>query len=149
MDEEANKIKIEQAGTVFVPVSDQDKALDFYINKLGFEKRVDATYADGKRWIEVAPPKSDINIALVSNEEGNPSVDDQTHCAFSTKDIEADFETLKSRDVNIVDEQIGRKGTSRAGLISTEVTIKDPVPPQFSFRDPDGNRFLIVEAIQK
>lgn len=146
MDKKTNKIDIEQVGTVFVPVGDQDKALNFYINKLGFEKRVDASYSDGKRWIEVAPSNSDINIALVSNEEGNPSVDNQTYCAFSTKDIEADFETLKNRGVNIVDEQIGRKGTSRLGLISTEVTIKDPMPPQFSFRDPDGNRFLIVQS---
>lgn len=46
-----------------------------------------------------------------------------------------------------MDAQIGQAGSSRLGLISTEVTIKDPKPPQFSFRDPDGNRFLLVEAI--
>jgi hypothetical protein len=36
-------------------------------------------------------------------------------------------------------------GKSRPGLVSLDVTVSDPVPPQFFFRDLDGNRFLIVE----
>ncbi len=145
MNKQISITNISQVGTVFVPVSDQDQALDFYISKLGFEKRVDALYAGGKRWIEIAPPQSGINIALVPIEEGRPSFDDRTHCAFLTKDIQADFEILRKRGVDIVDEQIGKIGTSRLGLISTEVIIKDPMPLQFSFRDPDGNRFLLVQ----
>ncbi|HBY70453.1 MAG TPA: glyoxalase [Flavobacteriaceae bacterium] len=135
-----DKTKIEQVGTVFVPVRNQDKALDFYTNKLGFEKCVDAFYSDGKRWIEVAPPNSGINLALVSYDEGKPTTDDRTICAFSTNDIEADYETLQKNNVDIVDEKIGKKG-----LFSTNVSVESPMPPQFSFRDPDGNRFLIVE----
>jgi len=46
-----------------------------------------------------------------------------------------------------VDAEIARKGKCRTGLVSVEVTIADPVPPQFFFRDPDGNRFLIVEPV--
>ena len=145
MTNKINMTHIDQVGTVFVPVSDQDRALDFYLNILGFEKRTDASYGGGKRWIEVAPPLSSINIALVPSDEGVPSIDDRTYCAFSTKDIESDFETLQTRGVDIVDTQIGQTDTSRLGLISTEVVIKDPMPPQFSFRDPDGNRFLIVQ----
>jgi len=140
-----DKTQIEQVGTVFVPVRDQDKALDFYTNKLGFEKRVDAFYSDGKRWIEVAPSNSNISLALVSYDEGKPTTDDRTLCAISTSDIEADFETLQKNNVDIVDEKIGKKGTSRLGLFSTNVNVENPMPPQFSFRDPDGNRFLIVE----
>lgn len=138
---------IEQVGTVFVPVSDQDEALEFYTGKLGFEKRVDAFYSDGKRWIEVAPPNSIINIALVSSEEGKPTIDDRTCCAFSTNDIETDFEMLQKNGVEIVDEKIGRNGTRRFGLLSIDVIVENPTPPQFSFRDPDGNRFLMVEPI--
>jgi hypothetical protein len=47
---------ITQIATVFVPVSNQDRALEFYLHKLGFEKRVDFTYGGIHRWIEVAPP---------------------------------------------------------------------------------------------
>jgi hypothetical protein len=40
---------ITQVATVFVPVSDQDRALAFYLDKLGFEKRVDFSYGETQR----------------------------------------------------------------------------------------------------
>jgi hypothetical protein len=67
----------------------------------------------------------------------------QTYCAFATEDIEADHTTLRARGVD-VDAVIARKGKRRRGLVALDVTIKDPVPPQFFFRDIDGNRFLSV-----
>lgn len=140
----AKRTQIQQVGTVLVPVTDQDRALTFYLETLGFEKRGDFTYGEGSRWIEVAPPSSTIAIALVSPSEGESAGTGETLCAFSTADIEADYSTLRARGVDI-DAEIGRKGANRPGLVSAQVTIKDPMPPQFSFRDPDGNRFLIVE----
>lgn len=136
--------QIRSVGTVFVPVTDQDRALEFYVERLGFEKRGDFTYGEGIRWIEVAPPDSTIAIALISPAEGESPGGHETHCAFSTGDIEAAHATLRADGVD-VDAEIGRTGTSRPGLMSTRVEVKDPMPPQFSFRDPDGNRFLIVE----
>ena len=144
MSEKQKKPQIKQVGTVFVAVSDQDKALEFYTSKLGFEKRVDAIYSDGMRWVEVAPVDSTINLALVSYQEGKPSKDDRTCCAFSSNDIEADFKRLQENGVELVDDEVGKKGTSRLGLFSTSIEVENPVPAQFSFRDPDGNRFLIV-----
>jgi len=44
-----------------------------------------------------------------------------------------------------VDAEIARTGTRRSGLLSIEATVADPVPAQFFVRDPDGNRFLIVQ----
>src|SRR5262249_50738141 len=41
--------------TVGVPVTDQQRALAFYVDTLGFEKRLDVPFGDAKRWIEVAP----------------------------------------------------------------------------------------------
>jgi catechol 2,3-dioxygenase-like lactoylglutathione lyase family enzyme len=135
--------QIDQVATVFVPVADQDRALRFYVDKLGFEKRADFIYDDGSRWIEVAPSGSTNVIALVPPSEGMSIGSGETHCAFSTRDIEADHAALSARGVD-VDAKVARKGTSRSGLISTKVGIADPVPPQFFFRDVDGNRFLIV-----
>jgi catechol 2,3-dioxygenase-like lactoylglutathione lyase family enzyme len=132
-----------QVATVFVPVADQDRALAFYIDKLGFEKRADFFYGDRHRWIEVAPPGSIVTIALVPPGEGTSLGGDHTHCALTTQDIEADHARLHARGVE-VDAQIARKGTRRAGLISLEANIVDPMPPQFFFRDIDGNRFLVV-----
>jgi catechol 2,3-dioxygenase-like lactoylglutathione lyase family enzyme len=139
-----NSTRITQVGTVFVPVADQERALGFYVDKLGFEKRADFTYGQSSRWIEVAPPGSAMAIALVGPSEGRSAGGDETRCAFATEDIEADHATLRARGVD-VDEEIARAGRSRAGLVSIEATVTDPVPPQFFFRDTDGNRFLIVQ----
>jgi catechol 2,3-dioxygenase-like lactoylglutathione lyase family enzyme len=140
----ASPSHINQVGAIFVPVADQDLALAFYLEELGFEKRADFTYGGGSRWIEVAPPGATNTIALVPPSEGKRLGGDQTYCAFATTDIAADHATLRDRGVD-VDAHIARTGTRRPGIISLEATIADPVPPQFFFRDLDGNRFLIVE----
>ena len=144
MTSTATTTHITEVGTVFVPVADQDRALAFYLDTLGFEKRVDFAYGDGSRWIELAPPGATNTISLVPASEGTPAGGDQTYCAFSTKDIEADHATLRAAGI-VVDEQIARTGTPRAGLVSTDASVPDPVPAQFFFRDLDGNRFLIVQ----
>jgi catechol 2,3-dioxygenase-like lactoylglutathione lyase family enzyme len=56
---------ITRVGTVLIPVSDQDRALEFYVGTLGFEVLVDGPFGDGGRWIEVAPPGAATSIALV------------------------------------------------------------------------------------
>jgi catechol 2,3-dioxygenase-like lactoylglutathione lyase family enzyme len=144
MTDTANTTRISQVATVFVPVADQDSALEFYLDKLGFEKRADFAYGEDSRWIEVAPPGSTNAIALVPPSEGKSAGGGETHCAFATEDIEADHATLRARGVD-VDEEIARTGKRRSGLVSIDVAVGDPVPSQFVFRDPDGNRFLIVE----
>jgi catechol 2,3-dioxygenase-like lactoylglutathione lyase family enzyme len=136
--------RISEIGTVFVPVVDQERALEFYLGTLGFEKRADFPYGDDSRWIEVAPPGAANTISLVPTTEGRSAGSDEAHCAFATADIEADHASLRASGVD-VDEEIARKGKSRSGLISLEATIRDPVPSQFFFRDLDGNRFLIVQ----
>jgi catechol 2,3-dioxygenase-like lactoylglutathione lyase family enzyme len=135
---------IHEIGTIFVPVADHDRALEFYVDKLGFEKRVDFTYGGGIRWIEVAPPGAVNTIALVPPGEGSATGGDAAYCALATDDIEGDHEALRAAGVD-VDAEIARKGSSRSGLISADATVPDPVPAQFFFRDPDGNRFLIVQ----
>jgi catechol 2,3-dioxygenase-like lactoylglutathione lyase family enzyme len=53
MTENERTTRITQVGTVIVPVSDQDRALEFYLGTLGFEKRLDAPLGQGGRWVEV------------------------------------------------------------------------------------------------
>jgi len=145
MTDTTRRTRINQIGTVFVPVADQDRALGFYLDTLGFEKRADFTYGGDSRWIEVAPPGAANTIALVPPTEGESAGGDETHCAFATEDIEADHADLRAGGVD-ADAEIAHTGKRRSGLISTEATIADPVPRQFFFRDPDGNRFLIVQS---
>ena len=140
----ASPTHIHEVGSVFVPVADQDRALRFYVDELGFEKRADFTYGDGSRWIEVAPPGAAHAIALVPPSEGGSAGGDEARCAFATDDIEADHARLRARGVD-VDAEIARTGKRRPGLVSLEVSVPDPVPAQFFFRDADRNRFLIVQ----
>lgn len=121
--------QITQVGTVIVPVSDQDSAIAFYVEKLGFEKRVDTPFGRGERWVEVAPPGAATTIALCISRESEP-VGVNTRAAFTTEDIDADHAALLAQGVD-VDEAVMRMG--------------DPVPPMFFFRDQDGNTSLIVE----
>jgi catechol 2,3-dioxygenase-like lactoylglutathione lyase family enzyme len=121
--------QITEVGTVIVPVSDQDEALRFYGEVLGFETRSDTPYGDGQRWIEVAPPGGAATIALVLPRESDP-IGINTNIGLTTKDADADLADLRARGVE-ADDEVMRMG--------------DPVPPMFYFSDPDGNRFLVVE----
>jgi catechol 2,3-dioxygenase-like lactoylglutathione lyase family enzyme len=122
--------RITQIGTVIVPVADQDKALEFYTETLGFEKRLDVPRGDAMRWVEVAPAGADTTIAIVPPREGDPT-GVETRIALSTQDVDGDHADLKARGVD-VDDEVTRYG--------------DPVPPMFWFRDLDGNSLLIVQA---
>jgi catechol 2,3-dioxygenase-like lactoylglutathione lyase family enzyme len=121
--------RITQIGRVMVPVSDQDRAIEFYTGALGFEKRADVAYGNGDRWVEVAPPGAAGAIALVPAREGE-SGGIMTRIALTSEDIAADHADLRSRGVD-ADEVL------RAG---------GPVPPMFFFRDQDGNSLLVVEG---
>ncbi|MDX6525837.1 MAG: hypothetical protein QOI43_1348, partial [Gaiellales bacterium] len=90
------------------------------------------------------PPGAANTISLVPPGEGTSAGSDEAHCAFATADIEADLALLRARGVD-VDAEIARSGGRRSGLISIAASVGDPVPAQCFFRDPDGNRFLLVQ----
>jgi catechol 2,3-dioxygenase-like lactoylglutathione lyase family enzyme len=119
---------ITRVGRVILPVSDQDKALEFYIGTLGFEVVADMPFGDGNRWLEVAPAGSDARIALQPPPGGISAEKGQSCVCFSTTDLDADYAALKERGVD-VDELMGGEGD---------------VPRMFFFRDPDGNNLLEV-----
>ena len=58
------KTQVNKINTVVVPVSDQDRVVAFYVEKLGLEKRTDIEFGNGYRWIEVAPRGGETTIAL-------------------------------------------------------------------------------------
>ena len=125
------KTRISQIGTVVIPVSDQDRAIEFYTETLGFEKRSDVPFGNGYRWVEVGPADAQTTIAIVPPPPGKPTGNVETGIALNTGDVDAVHADLKARGVD-VDEEVSRMG--------------DPVPPMFWFRDPDGNTLLVVES---
>ena len=124
MNENKTSTAITKVGTVGVPVSDPDRALEFYTGTLGFDKRLDVLFGNGARWIEVVPPGAETAIALVPAGSGQ-----QPGIRLVTEDADADHAHLVARGAD-ADPQITRLGT--------------PVPPMFTVRDPDGNALLIV-----
>jgi catechol 2,3-dioxygenase-like lactoylglutathione lyase family enzyme len=127
---QATSTHVTQIGTVIVPVSDQDRALAFYTEKLGFDQRTDIPFGPaGERWIEVAPEGAATTIAIVPPREGDPT-GVETRIALSTTDVDATHAELRDRGVD-VDPEVSRMG--------------DPVPPMFWLRDPDGNSLFVVE----
>lgn len=121
---QATTTRISGVGTVGIPVHDQDRALAFYRDTLGFEIRLDATYG-ADRWIELAPRGSATTIALVQARDGVPAGID-TGIRFTTDDAAGDQAALRS-----------------AGALADDL-IPFPVP-MFVLRDPDGNRLYVVE----
>jgi catechol 2,3-dioxygenase-like lactoylglutathione lyase family enzyme len=113
--------------TIGINVADQDDALAFYTDTLGFEKRLDAPISETVRWIEVAPPGAATSIALNAS-EGATGVGVDTGIRFTVPDAEAEHAAMRKRGMNV-----------------GELLRWEGVPPMYSFDDPDGNRFYIVE----
>jgi catechol 2,3-dioxygenase-like lactoylglutathione lyase family enzyme len=130
MANSSDQLRIMDIHAVGVPVSDQSRSLDFYVGKLGFEKRLDAPFGEG-RWLEVAPEGATTSIALVSASQGAP-IGVDTGIRLSTLDAESDHAALLAEGVD-ADTEIIRMG--------------DFVPPMFAIRDPDGNRLVIVQQV--
>jgi lactoylglutathione lyase len=119
---------IQAVRTVGIPVTDQDRALDFYVGTLGLEKRMDAAVAQlGGRWIEVAPAGSSTSLALVPARAGLPA-GVETGVRLSTGSAAGLHAELVSRGVDVGD-----------------LLTWPGVPPMFALRDPDGNGLEIVE----
>ena len=126
------KTHISGVGRVIVPVTDQDRALAFYLQNLGMETRVDVPTVDGDRWIQVAPVGETTVLALIRPRGGmfeHPGV--ETRISLSSRDVEADHAALRQAGVD-VDEEI--------------IRLPPPVPPMFFFRDPDRNTLQVTQA---
>jgi catechol 2,3-dioxygenase-like lactoylglutathione lyase family enzyme len=126
----ATQLNIHQVGRVCVTVADTDRAIDFYVGTLGFEKVVDVPMGEDMRWVEVAIHGTPTTIALAPPPQGQTAGGSQTGIILDTTDVDADHEALKAAGVD-VDEDVSRFG--------------GPVPPMFWLRDPDGNSLIIVQ----
>ena len=116
---------------VCIPTKDQDAAIDFFVEQLGFEKRTDTAFGGGMRWVEVYPPDGPTGIALASPPPGQEVEARDTGIILNVSDIERVRAEFAERGVD-VDPEVTRYG--------------DPVPPMAWFRDPEGNSLLLVET---
>jgi predicted enzyme related to lactoylglutathione lyase len=133
-----------QIANVQVWVHDQDEALAFYTEKLGFELRDDVTLPEmgNFRWLTVGVPGQDVSITLMAI-PGPPVFDEDTRAQiqsllakgaagglfFGTDDCRATYEQLKSRGVEFVQEP-----------------TEQPYGIDAGFRDPSGNHFRLTQV---
>ena len=110
-------------------VGDQEAALAFWVDKVGFEKRADHPYEGGMRWLEVAPPGAATRVVLSPASEHDPvRVAPVPVMGFEADDVRATYEALTARGVEFV-----------------EPPAAQPWGTQAVFRDPDGHLFVVVQ----
>lgn len=118
-------------GVAMFTVADQDAALAFYVEKLGFEVRSDARFGehDEMRWLEVAPPGSHARLALNPPMQGQPG---GSAIGVETADVLGEHARLSA---------IG-------GIDVDPAPMRMPgAPLMFMLRDPDANTVVVVEGL--
>src|SRR4051794_36174285 len=121
---------ISNIGVAMFTIADQDAAIAYYTQTLGWELRADVPFGDegGNRWVEVAPPGSGARLALNPPMGGTPG---GSAIGVETPDVDAEYARLSAIDGVKVGEFMGGVG---------------PVPKMFSVEDPDGNSVFVVQA---
>src|SRR3954470_13430332 len=125
-----SSLNVTHVGRVCVTIADTDRAVEFYVGKLGFEKVVDTPMGEDMRWVEVAVRGTPTPIALAPPPPGTPAGGSQTGICLDTSDVDADHAALKAAGAD-VDDEVSRYG--------------GPVPPMFWVRDPDANSLIVVQ----
>lgn len=118
---------IQHLDVVSVPVGDQERAKAFYVDTLGFRLVRDNPMGPGQRWIQVAPPRGETTLTLVT---WFPTMvaGSLKGLVLSTDDIQADYAALAARGVNFH----GPIQREDWGTFAT-------------FDDPDGNAWVLSQ----
>ena len=121
---------MDDISVVMFTVANQDAAIEFYTEKLGFELRSDTRFGpdDEYRWVEVAPPGSHARLALNEPMGGTPGGGGM---GVETADVLAEHRRLSAvGDIDLDPEPMQTPGA----------------PLLFMLRDPDGNSIAVVQS---
>ena len=117
---------ITQVKIVCITVTDQDKALAFYTEKLGFKKVTDAPMGEQGRWLELETPEGSTKIALLLPHQEGEKAGGFSNILFTSNDVRKTYDELKERGVEF-----------------TQAPKEEFWGTFTIFVDPDGNQFLI------
>ena len=112
---------------VTVPVRDQQQALEFYTEKLGFEVLTDQQFGEGMRWLEVAPKGADTRFSLTTPPGFEERIGTFTGIVVTSDDVRKTAEEMKSRGVTFTQEPEDQPWGGTMG----------------QFVDQDGNGFVL------
>ena len=114
---------------VSVPVRDQNRALDFYTEKLGFTIITDQPFDQKQRWIELRIPKAETRVVLFTGEGQEDQIGSFSGLSFACDDVEKTYQELKSRGVEFVSPP-----------------KKESWGTFTMFKDSEGNQFVLGTA---
>jgi predicted enzyme related to lactoylglutathione lyase len=114
---------------VGVPVRDQQKALEFWTQLIGFQVATDQQMGGGQRWIEIRIPGSQTGLALFTPPGHEDRIGTFQSLSFVADDVERTYRELSSRGVEF-----------------SQPPRKEPWGISAIFKDPDGNTFVIGTA---
>jgi predicted enzyme related to lactoylglutathione lyase len=120
---------ISRIKSVSVPVSNQERAVAFYTETLGFTVAVNLPFHETQRWIELQIPGGETRVVLFASEEQENRRDSLPYIIFTTYDIEATCAELVQRGVNFI-KPLTKESWGSAAI----------------FSDPDGNRFVLSSS---
>jgi lactoylglutathione lyase len=122
---------INKIGKITVYVQDQEQAKDFWLNKVGFVLKLEQPMGPNATWLEVGPSENEFTTLVLYSksamEQQKPSAVAHPSILFSTTDIESAYEKMKENGVEVDD------------------MLRMPFGTMFTFRDQDGNEYLLRE----
>lgn len=117
---------IKQIKFISIPVADQNRALDFYTDKLGFTIITDQPFDEKQRWIELRVPKAETRVVLFTAEGEEKRIGSMMPISYACDDIDATYKELQARGVEF-------EGPPQ----------KQPWGSYAMFKDSEGNRFVL------
>lgn len=111
---------------VSIATSDQDRALEFWTRKVGFTLATDQPFSDTQRWIELTVGDAVTRFVLFTPEGQEDRIGTFFNGALACDDVEATHRQLSERGVEF-------EGPPQ----------KQPWGTFATFKDPDGNRFVL------
>jgi predicted enzyme related to lactoylglutathione lyase len=114
---------------VSVPVTDQQRALEFYTRALGLRVLTDQPFSDKQRWIELGLPRGGTGLVLFTAPGQEKMIGGFMNITFTTDDVEATAKEMKANGVEFVKDP----GQADWGTFAI-------------FKDPDGNQFVLSSS---
>jgi predicted enzyme related to lactoylglutathione lyase len=114
---------------VSIPVRDQDRALRFYVDTLGFTVQTDQPMGPGQRWIELRPPKGDTGVALFTAPGHENRIGTFTGISMECDNVEKTYDELRTK-----------------GAEFSKPPKEEPWGTMAILRDSEGNEIVLSAA---
>jgi catechol 2,3-dioxygenase-like lactoylglutathione lyase family enzyme len=128
MQKEVIVVALQDVIVVSIPVSDQDVAKAFYVDKLGFQLVREDDSVPGLRWVQVAPTAGGTALTLVTWFESMPA-GSLRGLVLTSSDLQADYERLVAKGVEF-----------------DQPPQRQPWATEAVLHDPDGNSLVLQQG---